>query len=133
MKKLVLTLVASLAFGAYAKNNSENHSYKLITVSTYLNFYLMNLNACEDFHPETRKAAYAAEGKLYPYFEKLDAKVAALKINEDDKDAIANTVSKRRTKLDRQIAEGEFTLKHCETVIKIVEEGLDETLLSAIN
>ncbi len=131
MKNILIGALVILAFGAQAKS-SDNQSYKLITVSTYLNFYLMNLNACEDFHPSTRPEAYAAEGKLYPYFEKQDEKVAKLDINKEDKMAIKNTVSERRTKLDRQIAEGEFTIEHCEAVISIVKEGLDETLLASI-
>lgn len=131
MKKILIGALAILAFGANAKE-TENQSYKLITVSTYLNFYLMNLNACEDFHPSTRAEAYKAEGTLYPYFAKLDAKVANLNIDKDDKKAIQNTVSDRRNKLDKQIADGEFTLEHCNAVIGIVNEGLDDTLLATI-
>ena len=131
MKKLSSCLIAVLfAFGAQA---NTNQSYKLITVSTYLNFYLMNLNACEDYHPEARQAAYAAESKLYPYFQKLDKAVASLKIDEKDKQAIANTVSIRRAKLNTQIADGEFTVEHCNAVIGIVNAGLDETILASIN
>lgn len=130
MKKLAsLLIAASLAFGASA---NQNQSYKLITVSTYLNFYLLNLNACEDYHPETRQSAYEAEASLYPYFKKLDKQVASLKINDKDKAAIANTVSSRRDKLNAQIAEGEFTVEHCQAVIRIVNEGLDPKLLNSI-
>ena len=131
MKKIVSLLLASaLAFGASA---NQNQSYKLITVSTYLNFYLLNLNACEDYHPVTRQAAFKAESSLYPYFEKLDKNVAKLDINEKDKDAIANTVSSRRDKLNIQILEGEFTIEHCNAVISIVNEGLDKKILESIN
>ena len=131
MKKLAYLLVASvLAFGA---NANQSQSYKLITVSTYLNFYLLNLNACEDYHPETRQDAYKAEASLYPYFKKLDKQVATLDINAKDKAAIANTVSSRRAKLNAQIDEGEFTIEHCKAVIRIVNEGLDPKLLSSIN
>ena len=131
MKKLTICLIAAfLAFGAQA---SKSQSYKLITVSTYLNFYLMNLNACEDYHPAARQAAYKAESKLYPFFEKLDTKIAGLRIDEDDKAAIANTVSNRRAKLNAQIADGEFTIEHCNAVIGIVNAGLDKAILAAIN
>ena len=131
MKKLATLFIASaLAFGASA---NQNQSYKLITVSTYLNFYLLNLNACEDYHPSTRQAAYKAEASLYPYFERLDKKVSSLKIDENDKKAIANTVSSRRTKLNSQIEEGEFTVDHCNAVIRIVNEGLDPKILESIN
>ena len=131
MKKLASLLIASvLAFGA---NANQNQSYKLITVSTYLNFYLLNLNACEDYHPSTRQKAYEAEGTLYPYFEKLDKKVASLKIDEKDKAAIANTVSTRRAKLNTQISDGEFTIEHCQAVIRIVTEGLDPKILESID
>lgn len=132
MKKLLIGALVALSFGANANNENQSQSYKLITVSTYLNFYLMNLNACEDFHPSTRAEAYKAEGTLYPYFEKLDAKVAKLDIDKEDKMAIKNTVSDRRNKLDQQIADGEFTLEHCNAVIGLVNEGLDEALLANI-
>jgi hypothetical protein len=139
MKNLISAAIIALSLSAVSmnamaasKSSSKNQSYQLITVSTFLNFYLVNLNACEDYHPSTRKEAYAAEAKLYPYFEKLDKKVAALDIDADDKKAIANTVSKTRGKLNVQIDEGEFTLEHCRTVIKIVNEGLDGTLLATI-
>ncbi|QTH64094.1 hypothetical protein J1N51_00995 [Psychrosphaera ytuae] len=133
MKKITLfTLLLSLGLSAVKVNAEQSQSYKLITVSTYLNFYLMNLNACEDFHPSTRAEAYKAEGQLYPFFERLDAKVKALDINADDKKAIKNTVTARRAKLNKQIADGEFTLEHCKAVIGLVNEGLDETLLSSI-
>lgn len=131
MKKLASLLIASaLAFSA---NANQNQSYKLITVSTYLNFYLLNLNACEDYHPSTRQEAYEAEGSLYPYFDKLDKKVASLKIDKNDKAAIANTVSTRRAKLNNQIADGEFTIEHCNAVIRIVKEGLDPKILESID
>jgi hypothetical protein len=126
-------IAASLLLASVPALASQNQSYKLITVSTYLNFYLLNLNACEDFHPGVRSEAYAAEAKLYPYFEKLDKKVAALKIDENDKAAIANTVSDRRIKLNSQIAEGEFTVEHCQAVISIVNEGLDPEVLKSVN
>ena len=130
MKKIInLIFLLSLGFTASA---NENQSYKLITVSTYLNFYLLNLNACEDYHPETRLRAYEAESTLYPYFEKLDKKVASLNIDARDKEAIANTVSVRRTKLNAQITDGEFTVEHCNAVISIVNEGLDEMILQSI-
>ncbi|NVK25123.1 MAG: hypothetical protein HWE10_09365 [Gammaproteobacteria bacterium] len=131
MKKIVsLALASALAFGA---NASENQSYKLITVSTYLNFYLLNLNACEDYHPSTRSAAYAAEATLYPYFEKLEKKLSKMDINPKDKEAIANTVSSRREKLNMQIADDEFTVEHCNAVIGIVNDGLDSKILEAVN
>lgn len=133
MKKITLfTLLLSLGLSIGKLNAEQSQSYKLITVSTYLNFYLMNLNACEDFHPSTRTEAYKAEGQLYPHFERLDAKVNALDIDAEDKNAIKNTVSARRAKLNKQIADGEFTVEHCNAVIGLVNEGLDETLLSAI-
>ena len=136
MKKLFLTtsLVLSMAMSVVSKpvQAEESQSYKLITLSTYLNFYLMNLNACQDFHPSVRSAAYKAEGALYPYFENLDAKVKAMSIDADDKKAIKNTVTSRRAKLNKQIADGEFTVEHCNAVISLVNEGLDEKLLSII-
>ncbi len=130
MKKLAGLFIASvLAFGV---NANQNQSYKLITVSTYLNFYLLNLNACEDYHPSTRQAAYKAEASLYPYFESLDKKVAELDIEQKDKDAIAKTVSDRRAKLNTQIAENEFTIEHCNAVVRIVNEGLDQAILKNV-
>lgn len=130
MKKFVSAM--TLALLSLTANASQNQSYQLITVSTYLNFYLLNLNACEDYHPEVRQAAYLAEKKLYPYFSKLDKKIATMNIDEADKRAIARTVSDRRSKLNVQIAEGEFTIEHCNAVISIVNEGLDSTILANI-
>ena len=132
MKKLLIAVMATIALGAHAQQN-ESQSYKLITVSTYLNFYLMNLNACEDFHPSTRRAAYEAEGKLYPYFEKLEAKISNIDIDKKDMQAIKNTVTDRRGKLNDQIKDQEFTIEHCNAVIGLVNDGLDEALLSALN
>lgn len=133
MKKLTVSLIAALMAFSVNVNANSSQSYKLITVATYLNFYLMNLNACEDYHPAARQDAYKAESTLYPFFAKLDAKVAALKINQKDKDAIANTVSNRRAKLNAQIEAGEFTLEHCNAVIGIVNAGLDPKVLEAVN
>lgn len=133
MKKITLfTLLLSFGLSAEKLNAEESQSYKLITVSTYLNFYLMNLNACEDFHPSVRAQAFKAEAQLYPYLGRLDEKVNALEIDAEDKKAIKNTVSARRAKLNKQIADGEFTVEHCNAVIGLVNEGLDEKLLSAI-
>ena len=131
MKKILLAALSVVLFSASAQAN-ENKSYKLITVSTYLNFYLTNLNACEDFHPSTRTDAYKAEGTLYPYLQKLDTIVTKMNIDADDKQAIKDTVYARRAKLNKQIKDGEFTLDHCQAVISLVNEGLDETLLATI-
>ncbi len=133
MKRLASLFIAMTLTLAFNVSANQNQSYKLITVSTYLNFYLLNLNACEDYHPSTRQEAYKAEATLYPYFESLDKKVASMKIDESDKAAIANTVSTRRAKLNAQISEGEFTVEHCNAVIRIVNEGLDPKILSSIN
>lgn len=130
MKKVLL--IAALLASVGEAQASKNQSYKLITASTYLNFFLLNLNACEDFHPSTRKEAYAAEAKLYPFLYKLDKKVAQLDIDENDKAAVSNTVSDRRIKLNEQIAEGEFTVEHCKAVISIVNEGLDFEVLKNV-
>ena len=134
MKKVTSVLLgALLCVGTASASADKNQSYKLITVSTYLNFYLLNLNACEDYHPQTRQAAYKAEATLYPYFEKLDKKVESMDIDPDDKAAIAKTVSSRRDKLNTQISDGEFTAEHCNTVIAIVNEGLDPVILKSID
>ncbi|MBU2881247.1 hypothetical protein KO525_03025 [Psychrosphaera sp. B3R10] len=131
MKKLTACLLAaSLAFGAQA---ADSQSLKLISVSSYLNFFLVNLNGCEDYHPSVRAAAYQSESKLYPHYEKLDKKISSLKIDKSDKDAISNTIERSRAKLNAQIAEGEFSVEHCKAVIGIVENGLDSNLLSALN
>lgn len=131
MKKLTACLLAaSLAFGAQA---ADSQSLKLISVSSYLNFFLVNLNGCEDYHPSVRAAAYQSEGKLYPHYEKLEKKISSLKIDQSDKDAISNTIARSRGKLNAQIEEGEFSVEHCKAVIGIVESGLDSNLLSALN
>lgn len=131
MKKLTACFIAAtLAFSAQA---ADNQSLKLISVSSYLNFFLVNLNGCEDYHPSVRIAAYKSESKLYPHYEKLENKINSLKIAQSEKDAIANTIVRSRTKLNAQIAEGEFSIEHCNAVIGIVENGLDANLLSALN
>lgn len=131
MKKRFTGLMLALlvTFGAQA---AQSANYKLITVASYLNFYLLNLNACEDFHPTVRKGALAAENAIYPWLEALNAKIIEFKLNNKDKAAIANTVVDRRTELNEQIAENEFTIDHCETIIDIVKAGLDSSLLKVL-
>lgn len=130
MKKLMLS---TLLTAVTAFNVNANQSYQLITVSSYLNFYLLNINACEDFHPETRKKALEAEKKIYPWLDKLDQKLDKASLNKKDKEVIANTVVDRRNKLNVQIDEGDFTVEHCNAVISIVEDGLDESILKTLN
>lgn len=124
MKKWLLTslVAASLSCSVQA----ADQDYKLVTVAGYLNFYLLNLNACEDFHPAIRKAAFDAEQSLYPWLEKLDARTK----NSIDASVISDVVKKRRNALNAQINEGDFTLEHCQAVIKLLSgDGLDKTLL----
>ena len=131
MKKLIIvSLFVLLSLSVQA---SSGKGYKLITISTYLNFYLLNLNACEDYHPSIRMAAYRAEGKLHPYFAKLEAKISKLEMSKKEQEAINRTVSSRREKLNQQIKEGELTLEHCAAIISIVKDGLDSTLLKVID
>jgi hypothetical protein len=131
MKKVSgLLLALMVSFGAAS---AQSVNYKLLTVASYLNFYLLNLNACEDFHPTVRKSALAAENAIYPWLEALNSKVIAFKLNDKDKAAIANTVVDRRNRLNEQIAENEFTLEHCEAIIDIVKSGLDSSLLKILN
>lgn len=131
MKKLTACLIAaSLAFGAQA---ADSQSLKLISVSSYLNFFLVNLNGCEDYHPSVRIDAFKSESKLYPHYEKLDKKIKSLDIADSDKDAISNTIERSRAKLNAQIAEGEFSVEHCKAVISIVESGLDANMLAALD
>lgn len=124
---IVLTIMLSFSVQA-----EQSMRYRLKTVASYLNFYLLNLNACEDFHPTVRKDALAAENLIYPWLEALNAKVAAHKLNDKDKAAIAETVVSRRASLNQQIAENEFTLEHCEAIIEIVKSGLDVSLLKIL-
>jgi hypothetical protein len=125
-----ILLMLAASFSAHA---AQSANYKLITVASYLNFYLLNLNACEDFHPSVRKAALAAENAIYPWLEALNSKIIAIKLDDKDKMAIANTVVDRRAELNEQIAENEFTVAHCETIIDIVKAGLDSSLLKVLN
>ena len=122
-------MLASAAFSSVAQANTQD--YKLVTVAGYLNFYLLNLNACQDFHPAVRAAAYDAEKLLYPYLDKLYSKMGgAAGANQQ---MVSDIVMKRRNMLNTQIAEGDFTVEHCQAVVKILaEDGLDKTLLSAI-
>ena len=122
-------MLASAAFSSQAQANTQD--YKLVTVAGYLNFYLLNLNACQDFHPAVRAAAYDAEKLLYPYLDKLYSKMGGEK--GANQQMVSDIVMKRRNMLNTQIAEGDFTVEHCQAVVKILaEDGLDKTLLSAI-
>lgn len=129
MKKWVSAVIAAVAISTTAAANAQD--YKLITVAGYLNFYLLNLNACQDFHPQVRQSAYDAEKTLYPYLDKLYGKVGGAQ--SADYKVIADIVMKRRSMLNNQITEGDFSVEHCQAVVKILtEDGLDKTLLSAL-
>ncbi|MDP5134804.1 hypothetical protein [Rheinheimera baltica] len=129
MKKWASAMIAAVAFSSAAVANTQD--YKLVTVAGYLNFYLLNLNACEDFHPAVRSAAYDAEKSLYPYLDKLYSKMGG--VDGANQKMVADIVMKRRNMLNTQIAEGDFTVEHCQAVVKILtEDGLDKTLLSAL-
>lgn len=127
MKKWCLAaLLASSLFPAHA----ADQDYKLVTVAGYLNFYLLNLNACEDFHPSVRQQAYEAEKILYPWLDKLDAKTKS----SIDASVISNVVKKRRDALNAQINDNDFTVEHCQAVIKLLTGGgLDQTLLKTLD
>ncbi|MDX1391779.1 MAG: hypothetical protein R3241_05335 [Rheinheimera sp.] len=130
MKKWASAMIAATLFSTAAVANTQD--YKLVTVAGYLNFYLLNLNACEDFHPTIRSAAYDAEKSLYPLLEKLNSKMGAK--DTDNQKMVSDIIMKRRNMLNAQIAEGDFTLEHCQAVVKILnEDGLDKTLLSALD
>lgn len=130
MKKWASAVIAAVVFSASA--SAETQDYKLVTVAGYLNFYLLNLNACEDFHPSVRGQAYEAEKSLYPHLEKLYAKMGGDK--GQNQKMVADIAMKRRASLNGQIAEGDFTVEHCQAIVKILsEDGLDKTLLSALD
>ena len=96
MKKWCL---AALLASSLLPAQAADQDYKLVTVAGYLNFYLLNLNACEDFHPVVRQSAYDAEKLLYPWLDKLDAKTKS----SIDASVISNVVKKRRDALNSQI------------------------------
>ncbi|MFC4656474.1 MULTISPECIES: hypothetical protein [Rheinheimera] len=126
MKKLLVTLFASVV--ATAPVSAETQDYQLLTVAGYLNFYLLNINACQDYHPVVRQEAYLAEAQLYPWLEKLEQKLG------DNKATVAAVVQSRREALNQQIAEGEFSADHCRAVVKLLSgDGLDKTLLQILN
>lgn len=127
MKKWFL---AGLLMSSLVPAQAADQDYKLVTVAGYLNFYLLNLNACQDFHPGVRKAAYSAESTLYPWLDKLDAKTKG----SIDIGMLNDVVQKRRDALNAQIKEGDFTVDHCNAVIKLLTaDGLDKTLLKALD
>ena len=132
MKKWLLALaVVALSVGSLQANASTK-DYRLITVAGYLNFYLLNLNACQDFHPAVRQSAYQVESQLYPWLDKLQAQLDAS--NDFDSKMISDIVLRRRALLNEQIAEDDFTLDHCKAIVQILgNEGLDETLLAVLN
>lgn len=130
MKKWASALIAAALLSTGASANTQD--YKLVTVAGYLNFYLLNLNACEDFHPSVRSAAYEAEKSLYPLLDKLYSKMGG--VDGENQKMVAEIVMKRRNMLNSQIADGDFTIEHCQAIVKILsEDGLDKTLLSALN
>lgn len=125
MKKICL---AALLFSSVS-THAAAQDYQLVTVASYLNFYLLNLNACEDFHPAIRKDAYAAEQLLYPWLDKLHQRADG----SMDVSILNDVVQKRREALNQQIKEGDFTLEHCQAVVKLLTgDGLDKTLLKAL-
>ena len=127
MKKWFL---AGVLAGVLLPAHAADQDYKLVTVAGYLNFYLLNLNACEDFHPSTRQAAYDAEKILYPWLDKLDAKTKS----SIDASVIGDVVKKRRSALNSQIDDNDFTVEHCHAVIKLLTDGgLDKTLLKTLD
>ncbi|HEY0922246.1 hypothetical protein [Rheinheimera pacifica] len=129
MKKWVSAAIVAVAMSTTAAANAQD--YKLITVAGYLNFYLLNLNACQDFHPPVRQSAYDAEKTLYPHLDKLYGKMGGAE--GANQKMIADIVMKRRAMLNGQIADGDFTVEHCQAIVKILtEDGLDKTLLSAL-
>ena len=112
MKKWLGAAVAALIVTAPVQADTQD--YKLITVAGYLNFYLLNINACQDFHPQV-------------WLDKLHAKLG-------DGKQVAEIVLKRRAMLNTQIGEGDFTLDHCQAIVKILnEDGLDKTLLANLD
>jgi hypothetical protein len=131
MKKWLAGALLCSAFtaGITTSVQAADQDYKLVTVAGYLHFYLLNLNACEDFHPSVRPAAFAAEQNLYPWLAKLDAKTK----NSIDASVISDVVRKRRDALNTQINEGDFTVEHCQAVVKLLSgNGLDQTLLKSL-
>lgn len=124
---IVLTLM--LSFSAHGE---QSINYKLKTVASYLNFYLLNLNACEDFHPAVRKDALEAEKLIYPWLEALNGKIELHKLNDKEKADIAKNALTRRASVNQIIAENELTVAHCQAIIDIVKSGLDVSLLQIL-
>lgn len=132
MKKWLLALAVIAWSVASLQANASTKDYRLVTVAGYLNFYLLNLNACQDFHPSVRHSAYEVESQLYPWLDKLQAKLEAS--DDFDSKMMSDIVLRRRALLNEQIAEDDFTLDHCSAIVQILSnEGLDETLLGVLN
>lgn len=128
MNKWVIASLMAASLGTTVQ--AADQDYKLVTVAGYLNFYLLNLNACQDFHPSVRHAAFEAEKSLYPWLDKLDNKTK----NSIDASVISDVVKKRRDALNAQINEGDFTVDHCQAVVKLLSgDGLDKTLLKNLD
>lgn len=134
MKKLGYSLFAALclscaAFSSVVKAETVNYQY--LTVAGYLNFYLLNINACQDYHPEVRQQAYDAEKQLYPWLTKLEQKLKGADANNK---ILSDIVQKRREALNLQISEGDFTLDHCKAIVKLLSaDGLDQALLKNLD
>lgn len=128
MKKWLVGCLLSAA--VISPVQAADQDFKLVTVASYLHFYLLNLNACQDFHPSIRATALKAEQSLYPLLEKLDAKTKT----SIDASVLSDIVLKRRAALNVQISEGDFTIEHCQAVIKLLDgNGLDQTLLKNLD
>ncbi|MEE2023761.1 MULTISPECIES: hypothetical protein [Alkalimonas] len=132
MKKCLIAIVFSAIAASSWQLDASTKDYRLLTVAGYLNFYLLNLNACQDFHPAVRQSAYQAEAQLYPWLNKLQTKIEAS--NDFDSAMLAGIVLRRRAMLNDQIEDNDFTVDHCQAIVQILStEGLDETLLSVLN
>lgn len=130
-KWLIATVFAAMAASSWQLQASTK-DYRLLTVAGYLNFYLLNLNACQDFHPAVRQSAYQAEAQLYPWLDKLQQRIEAS--NDFDSAVLSGIVLRRRAMLNEQIEDNDFTIDHCQAIVQILNtEGLDETLLSVLN
>lgn len=134
MKYYGIILAATCLFASTPSlAKSESSTINVFSASSYLNFYLMNLNACEEFHPSVQMSANKAEQVLYPHLQKLSAIVESGKLSQKEQQQLRDLLLQRKAMINEQIKSGELTLDHCNTVINIVtNEGLDPELLKSL-
>jgi len=119
--------IAALIFGLLTFS-VQSTTHNLQPVSSYLNFYQLNINRCEEIYPEKMSEANEARLIVQPYLESLHKSLKKDKLNDTSK----NSQLSMSMKISEQIAESELTSDHCSFIFEIARTGLDRVLLKRI-